>query len=135
MKKIILLLSIFVNICYICSAQPGGKRNRAEAIQETYFTNELKLSPEEAQRFWPVFNSYKEEIRRARLEKRDDELAFEEKVLGIRKKYRPEFKKVLNNDQRANQVFLADRNFREILRKELQERRRDHPSSRSEKRA
>jgi hypothetical protein len=129
MKKILLLVSVFVNICYICSAQPGIKHNRAEAIQVTYFTNELNLSPDEANKFWPIFNNYKEEIRRARIEKGDDELAFEVRVLGIRKKYKPEFKKVLNNDQRVNKVFLADKNFREILRKELQDRRRNNQSS------
>ena len=123
MKKNLILLLISINICYICLAQPNEQRNRAEKIQEAYITNELKLSPEESQRFWPVYRSYKEEIRRARLEKRDDELAFEEKVLGIRKKYKPEFKKVLQDDQRANRVFLADKNFKEILRKELQNRR------------
>jgi hypothetical protein len=129
MKKFIVFLFIFVNICYICSAQPGIKHNRAEAIQVNYFTNELKLSPDEATKFWPVFNSYKEELRRARIEKGDDELAFEERVLGIRKKYKPEFKKVLNNDQRVNGVFIADKNFREILRKELHDRRRNNPSA------
>jgi hypothetical protein len=135
MKKILVLLSVFVNICYICSAQQGVKRNRAESIQAAYFTNELKLSPDEANKFWPVYNNYKEEIRKARLEKRDDELAFEERVLGIRKKYRPEFSKVLNNDQRANKVFQADKNFREILRKELHDRRRDNqPSKQSSSR-
>jgi len=129
MKKYLLLLMIFVNICYICPAQQGVKRNRAEAIQQTYFSNQLKLSPDETQRFWPVFNNYKEEIRRARIEKRDDELAFEEKVLGIRKKYKTEFKAVLGDEQRVNKVFVAEKDFRELLRKELQNRRRDNQPS------
>lgn len=133
MKKYFLLLSIFVNIWYICSAQ-GIKRNRAEAIQQTYFVNQLKLSPEETQKFWPIFNSYKEEIRKSRLERKDDELAFEEKVLGIRKKYKPEFKAVLGSDQRVNQVFIAEKSFRELLRKELQNRRRDQPPIQGNKR-
>ena len=130
MKKILLLLSFFINISYICLAQPAEQRNRAEKIQAAYITNELKLSPEEAQRFWPVYRNYKEEIRRARQEKREDELAFEEKVLDIRKKYKPEFKKVLVNDQRVNRVFIADKNFKEMLRKELQNRRNNQPQKR-----
>jgi pyruvate/2-oxoacid:ferredoxin oxidoreductase beta subunit len=126
MKKVFILVLIFINIYYICSAQPG-ERNRAEQIQRGYLTNELKLTPDEAEKFWPVYRSYKEELKKARQEKRDDELAFEETALDIRKKYRPEFKKVLESDQRANRVFIADKHFKEILRRELQNRRRDNP--------
>lgn len=127
MKKLFILVLTFVNVCYICSAQQGDVRNRTEKIQATYITNQLQLSPEESRKFWPVYKNYKEEIRTARLQKRDDELAFEETVLGIRKKYKPEFKKILNNDQRVNKVFVVDKNFKEILRRELQNRRKNNP--------
>ena len=124
-----MLILIFINIYYICSAQPGDKRNKAEAIQASYITTELKLSPDEAQKFWPIYRNYKEEIRRTRLENRDDEILFEEKVLGIRKKYKPAFKQVLADDQRVNRVYVVDKNFREMLRKELQNRRKENQST------
>ena len=46
-------------------------------------------------------------------------LAFDEKILVIKKKYIQEFKKVLVTDERSNKVFLADRNFGAIIRKEI----------------
>ena len=124
MKKIPMLILIFINISYICLAQPGDRRNKAEAIQAYYITTELKLSPDEAQKFWPIYKNYKEEIRRTRLENRDDEILFEERVLGIRKKYKPAFKGVLEDDLRVNRVYVVDKNFREMLRKELLNRRK-----------
>jgi hypothetical protein len=132
MKKIPMLILIFINISYICLAQPGDRRDKAEAIQASYITTELKLSPEEAQKFWPIYRNYKEEIRRVRLENRDDEILFEERVLGIRKKYKPAFKSVLVDAQRVNRVYVVDKNFREMLRKELQNRRKNKQPARQE---
>ena len=89
LKNLIILLAFSLNLNYICLAQqPEDKQNRAEAIQAAYLTKELGLSKEEAQRFWPIFNNYKEELRKARQE-RTDEIEFEERVLNIRKKYKP----------------------------------------------
>jgi hypothetical protein len=47
----------------------------------------------------------------------------EENVVNIRKKYKPEFKRVLSDEGRVNKIFTADKNFRDILRKELQSRK------------
>ncbi len=86
MKKIILFTLLFLNVFYFCFAQKGQKFNRAEAIQVAYLTKELSLTTEEAQKFWPVFNTYKDEIKRARKENKEDEIDFEEKIVNIRKK-------------------------------------------------
>jgi hypothetical protein len=98
--------------------------NRTEAIRIAFITKELNLSPEEAQKFWPVYNEYMEELRKARQSYRDDELSFEETVVAVRKKYKPEFKKMLKADDRVNKTFLAERKFREILKKELDSRKK-----------
>ena len=123
-KKLILLLAFIINLSYICLAQPDdNKTSKAEAVQIAYLTKQLDLTPEEAQNFWPVFNNYKQELINTRRTIRNDEIEFEEKVVGIRKKYKPEFKRVLGNEQRVNKLFQADKNFRDMLRKELMERR------------
>lgn len=122
-KKVILLLAFITNLSYICFAQPEDKTNKAEAVQIAYLTKQLDLTPEEAQKFWPVFNHYKQEIISTRRASRNDEVEMEEKIVNIRKKYKPEFKRVLGNDQRVNKLFQADKNFRDMLRKELMERR------------
>ncbi len=100
----------------------GGK---LEAYKIAYLTKKLNLNVEEAQRFWPIYNSYVNEIREVkRQHNRMDEVAFEERVVNIRKKYKNEFGHALTDD-RANQFFKADKDFNNSLRKELQERQMD----------
>jgi hypothetical protein len=122
-KKITLLLAIWINISYICLAQPvDGRSPRAEELQKTYLTKELSLTPEESPKFFSTYRNYRNEIRATRKDKGDDELEFEESVLAVRKKYKPEFKSILGSDDRVNRIFVAEKNFKEILRKELLKR-------------
>lgn len=124
MRKILLYTLFFLNIGYFGYGQ-NDRRDRLESIQIAFITKELSLSPDEAQRFWPVYNEYKDELAQARRASREDEVAFEEKVIQVKKKFKAEFKKVLGTDDRANEVFVAEKNFREMLRKELQNRRKN----------
>lgn len=102
------------------SQNNGGK---LKAYQIAFLTKKLNLTPDEAQRFWPVFNKYEDEIRTTRIQnKQAPEVEVEEKMLNIRKRYFEEFSKVLNRD-RADRVFKADKEFRDGVRKELMERR------------
>ena len=96
---------------------------RVEAVKIAYFTKELNLTSEEAQKFWPLYNTYFEELKKARTDNQSDELAFEEKALSVRKKYKSDFQKVLGSEERVNRIYTLERNFRDILRRELQERR------------
>jgi hypothetical protein len=134
MKKIIFsfLLSMFV--VAISSAQPQerpmgprGKgprpsKENVEALKVAFITKHLNLNPDEAQKFWPAYNACMEELKKARQEKKDDVLAFEEAALNIRKKYRNDFKKALGSDDRANKALTADRAFMSMIKEELQNR-------------
>jgi hypothetical protein len=123
-KKITLLLAIWINISYICFAQSfEGRAPKAEELQKTYLTKELSLTAEESPKFFSTYANYRNEIRATRKDKGDDELEFEENVLAVRKKYKPEFKAILGSDERVNKIFLAEKNFKEILRKELLKRK------------
>src|SRR6478672_1216789 len=119
MKKIIIVLSFVLLHNYICLAQPGREGGRIEAIKVAFFTEQLNLTSEEAQKFWPLYNTYFAELKKARNENKADELVFEEKALAIRKRYKTEFQKVLVSDERVNKVYALDKHFREMLRKEL----------------
>lgn len=44
-------------------------------------------------------------------------------MLNLRKKYRSEFKKILNTDDRVNKALTVDRDFMIAVRKELQQRK------------
>lgn len=123
-KKWILLLVIFVNISYICYSQvQEGSVKKVKSVQNEYFTKELVLTSEEGEKFWPLYKSYKSEIRAARKEFKADQIVLEEKVLNIRKKYKAEFKNVLGSDDRVNKLFVVERNFKEILKQELLQRK------------
>jgi site-specific recombinase XerD len=74
-------------------------------------------------KFWPVYNEYRDELDVVRKETKNDVLVFEEKVINVKKKYKTEFRKILASEARVNQVFVAEKNFRELLRKELMNRR------------
>jgi hypothetical protein len=119
-KRLSLLLVICVNISYICYSQDGpGNIQKAQTLQIAYITKELSLTPDESQKLFPVYNNYVEEVRSARREKKDDQIALDEKVLNIRKKYRDDFKRILGSDDRVNKLFVAEKDFRDLLRKEL----------------
>lgn len=104
-----------------------------EAIKIAFITKRLQLTPDEAQRFWPTYNRYIDEMRKTRREFRKDELVFEEKALEIRKRYREEFRKILG-EERVTQIYNADREFRDMIRKELQERQRMRQGGNGQKR-
>jgi Skp family chaperone for outer membrane proteins len=122
MKKILLILILCLPM--LASAQDNAQReNKLESLEIAYLTRELNLSPEEAQKFWPVYNKYSAEMKGTLRDKQNDPdvLDKQQKLLDIRKKYRSEFLKVLPPD-RVNQVFTSEMKFREMVRKELQER-------------
>src|SRR5689334_16056018 len=127
MKKIFLLIAFILSLGFATFAQNfqrsgGGRPETVEAIKIAYFTKKLNLSPEEAQKFWPIYNLYFDEIRQVRQQHKDlDEVDMEEKIVNIRKKYKDEFAKALP-EEKVNQFFRVDKEFTMFLRKELQER-------------
>ncbi|MGI8635796.1 MAG: hypothetical protein ACR2KZ_10375, partial [Segetibacter sp.] len=90
-----------------------------DSVQVEYLTKELQLTSEESEKLWPVYSNYRNEIKAIRKEDQNDQIILEEKILNIRKKYKDEFKSILGTDERVNKLFVAEKNFREMLRKEL----------------
>jgi len=103
------------------SAQDGS---RLQALKIAYLTKKLDLSPEEAQRFWPIYNKYDEEIHQVRndaVKNRWTEIETEEKILEIRKKYSVDFGKALSPDK-VNTFFRAEKEFGNFVQKEIERR-------------
>lgn len=128
MKKNLLLILAFILTFQFCYSQKlDGRLQRAEGLMIAYMTKQLDLSPKEAEAFWPVYRNYIGEIRAKKRENKkamtDDPLALEEDILNIRKKYKSDFKKVLGTDDRVNKIFISEQTFKEILRRELMNRR------------
>ncbi len=122
MKKYLLILLLAFGSLLHVQAQDGEK---LQALKIAYLTKKLDLSPEEAQRFWPIYNKYTEEIRAIRLEqkqKNTPEIEMEDKILNVRKKYNGEFGKALSAEK-VNTFFRSEKDFGLLIQRELQERR------------
>ena len=120
------------------SAQDKGQKNQqVEAVKIAFITQKLSLNSSEAEKFWPVYNSYQKEMRevfKLRREsknkkegnadhKLDGELDFESRILEIRKNYKQEFSKVLP-PEKVSRFYEAEREFREQMIRELKDRRK-----------
>ena len=122
MKKLYPIL-IFLMTGFFAKAQeepvvpPEKKQQNIEALKVAFISKELELTPEEAQRFWPVYNQYAKEISTT-IKSSPDIIDREEKILNIRKHYRDQFTQVLGPD-RMNRLFNAEGKFRQILIKSL----------------
>ncbi len=134
MKKVIAFLlvgslSFHTSFSQQSPVPDRGERGRrdgsmAESLKVAYITKELNLTIAEAEKFWPVYNAYQAEIKKAKKDNMQtpDPLVLEEQVLNIRKKYKDSFKKVLGSDERANKLFIAENEFGKMIRKEWQKR-------------
>jgi hypothetical protein len=122
MKRYLLILLFAFGFLVRMQAQDG---QRLEAYKIAYLTKKLDLSPEEAQRFWPIYNKYTDDIRNVRQEQKDknlSEIDVEEKMLSVRKKYNGEFSKALSAEK-INTFFRSEKDFKIEIQRVLQERR------------
>ena len=125
MKKANYLLIILITLSGYCLGQQSDSLPNAATIQGlkmAFITKQLNITTEEGQKFWPMYFNYMGELKKAKQEKKDDVIGQEETVLAVRKKYKTEFKKVLNSDERVSKMLTIDRDFNNVLRKELQQR-------------
>lgn len=125
MKKIFTLITFLLVTAVAANAQDASEAGRLEAYKIAYITKKLNLSPAEAQKFWPIYNRYQQEIRSARVNNRQNkvnEIEMEEKMLQIRKKYNQQFSSAID-DEKVNKLYRSEREFGLMVQKELMERR------------
>ena len=140
MKKIIFALVLVLTQVLMfenSNAQTKKPNSREiEAIKIGYITRRLELTPEESQKFWPVYNQYQKDLSSLNQQKRqarirnandpdqlvDDDFSFDTKILEMRKNYRLKFNQVISNEK-VKSLYIAERDFREELIKQLRKRR------------
>jgi len=124
--------SLFVAILIFTNTQAQRQRpdmntriaelKKIQAMELAFITKELNLNPAEAQKFWPIFNQYRNDLKQAAQAKDyKDNLDRQQKMLDVRKKYKNDFEKVVSQE-RANKVFGAEDEFKSLVRKEFQKR-------------
>ncbi|MBL0329071.1 MAG: hypothetical protein IPP64_06570 [Bacteroidetes bacterium] len=157
--KTILVLA-FISLAGIIYSQPMGpppkgkvdrqkeKKDNIEAMKIAYLTSKLELTPEEAQKFWPVYNQYNDKLAELRKKRKmdvreakknqeemtdkemeqamDNDFAFRQKELDLQTEYNSKFKAVLPIKKVAK-LYQAEEQFKRVLIDKLKEERKTAP--------
>lgn len=121
MKKILLYTLFVLLLVGGLKAQNG---NRLEALKIAYVTKKMDLTPEEAQRFWPIYNQYAAELKQTRqdaLKNNETEIELDDATLKIRKKYNTQFLQVLS-PEKVDTFFKSEKEFGVFVQKEMERR-------------
>jgi hypothetical protein len=135
MKRGLIILVFTLSIATII-AQPKGKicMEEIKARKIAYITDVVKLTPEEAQLFWPIYNELQQKIadfhkKRHALEKQisesngisidyekiNDELVqLRVEIATIQQTYYKKYKTILSAEK-INRLFKAEHGFKKVL--------------------
>jgi len=125
MKKYLLILTLLFGSFSMAFAQEnqGGdqvtQQKRVEALYVAYVTQQLQLTPEEAQKFWPLHTQFDNELKA--VNKDLPELDKEQARLNIKKKYQDNFVKIIGTN-RCERFFKMRQEFGNKLKDRLQKR-------------
>jgi hypothetical protein len=110
-----------------------GRPNKAniEMFKTKFITDQLALTSQEAEAFWPVYNEYKNGMRTIYKEKKENEIELQEAVLTVRKKLAYALKPILKSDIRINDALKVDKEFLKKARNEMTRRRGGPPPRRA----
>lgn len=138
------LLSFLMMLSGLLHAQQ--RRDNIEALHTAFITEKLNLSRDESQKFWPVYNDYRNDldaIKKQRQQNKEmirkaggidnmsnadaqkliaNETDIETRELELRKEYIVKFEQVLS-PQKVAKFYIAEDEFKLYLLKQLSERR------------
>jgi Spy/CpxP family protein refolding chaperone len=67
--KLLSILALLFSVIGISQPRFNQKKEQIKALKIAYITDELKLTPDEASKFWPLFNAYEEKQKNFRKER------------------------------------------------------------------
>src|SRR5699024_599795 len=151
--RIVLIIFLWCGLLVNISQAQSEKSERFKAIENekiAFIAKELNLSTKEAQKFFPLYNQYSNEmwdVRRAKARLKESKtsktapapkvnsfrsngngsekkniLAYDDQEVEIKKQYWEKFSKVIV-EARSSEFFEVEQRFRESLIKELKKRR------------
>jgi hypothetical protein len=100
------------------------QKERLELFSIQFITKKLDLTPAEAEKFWPLYNEQKEASRNLMQTAKEDEIAFQEAMLVIRKKFKKDLMPILKTEERVNLALKVDRELLNRMRNEMMRRKR-----------
>ncbi|MBV8255207.1 MAG: hypothetical protein JO154_21575 [Chitinophaga sp.] len=141
-SNILILAIVMLTSIPHAFAQDEDAGKKLKSIQVAYIAKNLNLTPEEAEKFWPVYNNYRTEMDQLIADKErnkaidtkstrsadadaiarsnmDKDLSYDKRFLDIKTKYTAEFQRVLPASK-ASAVFNSEKEFRRIMIKHLQ---------------
>lgn len=140
------------------TAQDPKVRDKIQAARVAYITDQLALTPEEAEKFWPIYREFSEKRREVRQQLKtinqttdpnktkeeidrdlvDQQFKVKQQELNLEKDYAGRLLKVINA-QKLRTLPDAERRFRQMVleqiqRRQLQQERQRNLQDQSQKR-
>jgi hypothetical protein len=148
MKKYFFLILLLMP-AHSWAQRPPKADEKIESLKIGFLTERLKLTPEEAKVFWPVYNQFQDELEKVRKQRReglrnmpeeisgmsdkeiekivDNEIGYRQGELDVLKKYHPQFKQVLPI-RKVARLYKAEEDFKrrllELIKEKKTERRK-----------
>jgi len=131
-------------------AQEPNVRNKIQAARVAYITDQLQLTPEEAEKFWPIYREFSEKRRALRVQLHqaktnpdpaktteqndqavvDQHLEVKQKELNLEKDYSTRLLKVISA-QKLRTLPDAERRFRQMILEQIQRRQQQQERQRT----
>lgn len=128
--KIFLLAAMIMISAFAAKAQDAPpvdenqKQEKIQALYVAYITQQLALTPDEAQKFWPVHTQFTNELKGVKTDM--PELEKQQAVLNIKKKYQDNFNRVLG-PKRCERFFKMDGEFKRKLLERIRKQNANQP--------
>ena len=155
-KSLFLLLLVFCSLSIVEAQSRGDHKDgdkRSELLEKyksqkiAYLSDKLSLTPDEATKFWPIYNQYADEketlhkkivaeikVQRSNESNSDASLTkmfvLREEELSIEKKYTSKFKDVISSDK-ILKLFYHEKEFRKELADKMKSRMKSRRSDRN----
>jgi len=142
MKNILIVLVMLSFSSQLLAQKGRPAKERIQAVKIAVFTEELELTPKEAEKFWPLFNEYDAKVRKIDRDirqmstgletKSDSEIEtimekrfkLQEQKIDLEREYYKKFKKVIPL-QKIAKIPVAQRKFKKRLVNEMQRQRQE----------
>lgn len=129
MKKYLLILTLILGAFSFVKAQDqqGDEQNnqkKIKALYVAYVSEQLQLTPDEAQKFWPVHTQFENDIKA--VNKELPELQKQQAYLDVKKRYQENFSRIIGTN-RCERFFRMDGEFKRKLLDQYRQRNNQRP--------